>query len=89
VFIITALWFIFGNNRVTKVVAEVEKSGPIVVIVTSILIGIILEGGKLVKILQEAGFGLPDLGLMFLGLALIAGGLVWVVKHLPVRSVES
>jgi len=47
------------------------------------------KGGKLVKILQEAGFGLPDLGLMFLGLALIAGGLVWVVKHLPVRSVES
>ena len=79
VFLATMAWFIFGHNRVTKFVAEVEKSGPFAVLAIGILVGVILEGGKLVAILQQAGFGLSDMVLMTAGFLAIIGGIIWAI----------
>jgi len=80
VFVFTLLWFIFGSNWVTEKVAEVEKSGPIALVAMGVLVGVILEGKKLVAILQKAGFGLDDLCFMVIGILAIIGGSIWAFK---------
>lgn len=77
VFVATSLWFIFGDDRLTQKVSEIERTGPIALFIIGILVGIILEGAKLMTILQAAGFGMLDIVLMIAGLLAIVGGGAW------------
>lgn len=81
VFLFTALWFIFGHNGITQKVSEIERTGPIALVIIGVLVGVILEGAKLVAILQAAGFGMLDIVLMIAGLLAIFGGVAWAIKN--------
>lgn len=75
--LITALWFVFGHNKLTQAVSDIEKSGPTALVVIGIVLGIFFEGLKLVGILEKSGFGALDVVILVLGVLAIPAAAVW------------